>query len=116
MAGARSILSPLFSSTYVNLNFLDFPVDTRNWVAIIHRMNTEQITDAILDYMDTLSEDEATNPHAIQALLFLDHNVEVGIDFIIETINETIGFAAEGFYDVSDNGYDPYLNTYTDDC
>jgi len=77
-------------------------------------MNTEQITDAILDYMDTLSEDEATNPHAIQALLFLDHNVEVGIDFIIETINETIGYSDND--DVSDEGFDPYLNTYTDDC
>lgn len=77
-------------------------------------MNTEQITDAILDYMDTLSEDEATNPHAIQALLFLDHNVEVGIDFIIETINETIGYSDND--DVSDEGFDPYLNCYTDDC
>ena len=82
----------------------------------MNHMDTEQIKDAILNYMETLSEDEATNPHAIQALLLLDHNEEVGIDFIIETINETIGFAAEGFYDVSDNGYDPYLNTYTDDC
>jgi hypothetical protein len=100
-------------------NFSDFAVDTRNSDAIIHRMNhmdTEQIKDAILNYMETLSEAEADNPHAIQALLLLDYNQEVGIDFIIETINETIGFAAEGFYDVSDNGYDPYLNTYTDDC
>jgi hypothetical protein len=106
------IPSLVFSSTYVNLNFLDFPVDTRNTDSIIHRMNTEQITEAILNYMDTLSEDEATNPRAIQALLFLDHNVEVGLDFIIETINETIGYAD----DVSDEGFDPYLNCYTDDC
>jgi hypothetical protein len=78
----------------------------------MNHMDTEQIKDAILNYMETLSEDEATNPHAIQALLLLDHNQEVGIDFIIETINETIGYSD----DVSDEGFDPYLNTYTDDC
>jgi hypothetical protein len=33
----------------------------------------------------------------------LDHNQEVGIDFIIEVINETIGYSD----DVSDEGYDP---------
>ena len=78
----------------------------------MNHMDTEQIKDAILNYMETLSEAEADNPHAIQALLLLDHNQEVGIDFIIETINETIGYSD----DVSDEGFDPYLNTYTDDC
>ena len=82
----------------------------------MNKMTTEQITDAILNYMETLSEAESDNPHAIQALLLLDHNQEVGIDFIIEVINETIGFAADGFCDTSDEGYDPYLNCYTDDC
>ena len=75
-------------------------------------MSTEQITDAIINYFDNGEQDA----HEIKALLLLDHNQEVCVEFIIETINETIGFAAEGFYDVSDNGYDPYLNQYTDDC
>jgi len=78
----------------------------------MNHMTTEQITDAILNYMETLSEAESDNPHAIQALLLLDYNQEVGIDFIIEVINETIGYSD----DVSDEGFDPYLNTYTDDC
>jgi len=78
----------------------------------MNHMTTEQITDAILNYMETLSEAESDNPHAIQALLLLDHNQEVGIDFIIEVINEAIGYSD----DVSDEGFDPYLNCYTDDC
>ena len=75
-------------------------------------MSTEQITDAILNYMETLSEDEATNPHAIQALLLLDHNQEVGLDFICEVISDYVYEE----YEPSDEGFDPYLNCYTDDC
>lgn len=71
-------------------------------------MSTEQITDAIINYFDNGVQDA----HEIKGLLLLDHNQEVGLDFIIEIINETIGYSD----DVSNEGFDPYLNCYTDDC
>jgi len=71
-------------------------------------MSTEQITDAIISYFDNGEQDA----HEIKALLLLDHNQEVGIDFICEVINDYVYEE----YEPSDEGFDPYLNCYTDDC
>jgi hypothetical protein len=71
-------------------------------------MSTEQITDAIINYFDNGEQDA----HEIKGLLLLDHNQEVGIDFILEVINDYVYEE----HDPSDEGFDPYLNCYTDDC
>jgi len=71
-------------------------------------MNTEQIMDAIIAYFDNGEEDA----QEIKNLLLLDHNQEVGLDFICEVISDYVYEE----YEPSDEGFDPYLNCYTDDC
>lgn len=71
-------------------------------------MNQEKIADLIVDYIESGQD----CPHEIHNLLVLDHNQDVDVGFIIETINEYQGYSD----DVSDEGFDPYMNSYTDDC
>lgn len=71
-------------------------------------MNTEQIMDAIIAYFDNGEEDA----QEIKNLLLLDHNQEVGLDFICEVISDYVYEE----YEPSDEGFDAYMGTYTDDC
>lgn len=76
-------------------------------------METAQVTEFVLSYL----ENGVDNPSDIQRALETDCNIIVGIDFITEIVNDTIGFADdfEPTYDI-DEGFDPYENRYTEDC
>jgi hypothetical protein len=113
--GPAPALSMAFTRAYDTAKIFDFVLSPLETVPIIKSMESKINTEvAIISRIAELSYDHDLTDWNIADKIEAEFGVKVTAEYVAQVIAD---FVAD-MYDegMSDEGYDPYMNTYTDDC
>ena len=71
---------------------------------------------AIINRIAELSYDHDLTDSDIQGIIWTEFQENRSPAYIAQIISDFIASMYDGEREMSDEGYDPYMNTYTDDC
>jgi hypothetical protein len=80
-------------------------------------MESKHTSDAVLhSRIAELSYDPTLSDKDIVMMIHAETGLFISEAYVAQVIADFIADMYEGEREMSDEGYDPYMNTYTDDC
>ena len=96
---------------------LDFVLSPLETGPIIQGMESKINTEvAIQSRIAELSYDPTLSDNDIAGLIYGEFGVTVTETYVAQVIADFVADQYDGEHEMSDEGFDPYMNTYTDDC